>query len=816
MRRLGPLLLALSMFHATAALCGEAEVLLEEQLRLLANQDTRSTVKVLMRLNRFHLLEHPEDIPAPVPTEAQRQRGCVPFVRNYLEDVYYNSNPRPREIRTDLRLFAAPGEYEPVTLAIKALESLSEVTVTCSDLTSHDGETIPARQVDIRWARQLARGVKAFVWMPGPEALEPVVPLDIPAGRTTLFWLTVHVPPTAAPGEYRGEVTVRPANKLPTVCPLQVVVLPVQLREDPRMQYGWYYSSGNLDAVRAELRDMRAHGFNTITIPEPGVRSVSADGQADIDFSVWETWRELLRQEGLTGIYQTGIGGITAALERAGVRELSPGFGAPFVAVLRRYKAWLDAHPDFRVVFTIYDEPRESLLNPWNRNFDDTVAYIQLCRQVPGLLVSVNPMGDSSGAKDYVPFAGLVDVLNTHAWPGSAKLIAEAKRLGKTLWVYNNGYSRLAWGFSLWKLGATGNWQWAYFGAGDPDPYSPIPTVGFENAGESHTGVGPVYRFPDRIIPTPRYEWVREGIDDYRYLYTLLCRMEEVSGPAAAGPRQEAEALLEEIRAAVPEYPATGLQTGAEAGGSGDPVRLMAYFDHFRWRIVLCLLGLEDAARGVAPDGADALRARYARYEFGTLPESAPAEAADTAQATLPPITRPTQLPPGAKLLFDFESDDVFAQLETDCISADDPFDPDIMPARRERDAATHGEYALHYVPTPRAGGLHLTNFDGNWTGFTVLKLDFYNPGHQPLSGALCITDARTPVPYPRAMGNYADRFDLESFVVPPGQFTLEVPLEGIATNGGRLLDLSQIRKLAVGLEGTAAEFWLDCIRLER
>jgi hypothetical protein len=225
---------------------------------------------------------------------------------------------------------------------------------------------------------------------------------------------------------------------------------------------------------------------------------------------------------------------------------------------------------------------------------------------------------------DYTPFAGLVDVLNTHAWQGSARLIAETQRLGKTLWVYNNGYSRLAWGFSLWKLGARGNWQWAYFGAGSSDPYSPIPVGGSENPGESNTGRGPTYCFADRIIPTPRYEWVREGIDDYRYLYTLKERLQGAEGAAAAKAKDEANALFAEITKVAPQYPAIGLQTGAEAGGSGDPAQLLAYYDHFRWRAALCLVKLEDIAAGRDPEADRSLYAQYAKLPFGAPPPSGP------------------------------------------------------------------------------------------------------------------------------------------------------------------------------------------------
>ena len=265
-------------------------------------------------------------------------------------------------------------------------------------------------------------------------------------------------------------VNIKPANRPPAEMKLSVVVLPFRLLEDPDMNFGWYFGAG-ANTLRRELEDLRAHGCNTITIHEPAIRSLTADGRAEVDFSNWEKYRKLCAETGMNGIKQTGVGAITGAITRLGIKELGPGFDVPFVAVLKKYKEWLDAHPDFKVVFTIFDAPRESLLNSWNRTYDQTVAYIRLARRVPGLRISVNPMGDSSGKKDYAPFADMVDILNTHAWAGSKKLIERTRKAGNTLWVYNNGQSRLTWGFSVWKSGAKGEWEWMYPGAGGADPH---------------------------------------------------------------------------------------------------------------------------------------------------------------------------------------------------------------------------------------------------------------------------------------------------------------------------------------------------------
>jgi hypothetical protein len=245
----------------------------------------------------------------------------------------------------------------------------------------------------------------------------------------------------------------------------------------------------------------------------------------------------------------------------------------------------------------------------------------------------------------------------------------------------------------------------------------------------------------------------------------------------------------------------------------------MATFDHFRWRIALAILELQDIQAGRDPQAAGSLWAQFSRYPFGQLPDAAPARSTTPAAQTVAPpvpVIEKTVLTPGAKILFDFETDDCLTQLETDRANANDPFDPDLMPARCVADLSTYGRRALLYEPQEKAGGLHFIKFDGDWRGFDVLRMDLINPTDRPVNGYLCITDANVALPYPRAMGAYDDRFDLEAFIVPPGKYTLEVDLGGLGAKNGRLFDMSRIAKIALSLDNNRSPYYVDCIRLEK
>ena len=86
------------------------------------------------------------------------------------------------------------------------------------------------------------------------------------------------------------------------------------------------------------------------------------------------------------------------------------------------------------------------------------------------------------------------------------------------------------------------------------------------------TGWGVVYASPNGPLSTVGYEWTREGIDDYRYLYTLEQEMVE-AGADRGDLVEQARGLLERIRKEVPPWPTEGLETGEEVGlAYGGPI----------------------------------------------------------------------------------------------------------------------------------------------------------------------------------------------------------------------------------------------------
>jgi hypothetical protein len=109
-----------------------------------------------------------------------------------------------------VRLTAARQETESFQVVIRAgAEPLRKVAVQVSDLRQETGARLSADC--------LALFRVAYVFLPArnrnhPDALPPFTPCDVPAGQNQPVWIDLAVPREAAPGIYRGTVTVQPAG----------------------------------------------------------------------------------------------------------------------------------------------------------------------------------------------------------------------------------------------------------------------------------------------------------------------------------------------------------------------------------------------------------------------------------------------------------------------------------------------------------------------------------------------------------------------------------------------------------------------------
>ncbi len=152
-----------------------------------------------------------ETMPEPALTDAEKQRGYVLFARPTVEPIYPNTRPRPDERLEALVAFAAPGQFEPLTLALCPVRRLVNLKVRVSPLVCSAGE-IAADRIDVRLGTYWNVGYPSYTtiktYRRTPELLERVTVHTSPAGECQRYWLTIHIPDDARPGLYLGTATV--------------------------------------------------------------------------------------------------------------------------------------------------------------------------------------------------------------------------------------------------------------------------------------------------------------------------------------------------------------------------------------------------------------------------------------------------------------------------------------------------------------------------------------------------------------------------------------------------------------------------------
>ena len=497
-----------------------------------------------------------DDRPMPVLTNEQREKGYICYARDYLRLVFPTSVPADEEINASLSCFAAPGEREPVAFAIRALHDLNAVRVTCSPLESDGGATIAKENISIRPVRY---GQKEGQSRWGPFHTDPmVVPLylaslehiDVPANTSQQYWVTICVPDGTRPGHYRATVTVSAANSGTTQLPLELEVLPIQLREPDQVYFGMYHRPvGDDDFRTAAWRDMRRHGMTsvgiccnlgaTLSLSDDRVE-VTFDGSGDLERAV---------REYLDAGFTMPIDWLMGADVLRWCRTQAQGDEERFADYYRQVIVAILAHgrqnrwPE--LIFQPLDEPFEH-----TSRLDDTEACLRILKSIPG--VRTEEDGPNGNPETLERLHDLCDVLVYHDGPtlqrgtydadGWKAFLQRLKKDDKEVWFYNldlTGWHpevlRFGYGYGLYQAGGTGVIEWSYQTAFNPEK----PELVYQRPNTI------IYQYPqvgnETGGPTLAWEATREGVDDYKYLFTLQELVKEL---AAKGDRRADRAQI--------------------------------------------------------------------------------------------------------------------------------------------------------------------------------------------------------------------------------------------------------------------------------
>jgi len=178
-----------------------------------------------------------------------------------------------------VHLESARNEYESFQLVLLPLRGkLENVAVRASDLVHEDlPAKIPAS--DVAFYHQIEHFIKPSLrtadqqvgWT--PDALLPVTgPFHVDDVETKPIWVTVRTPADAAPGVYRGQITVKPASAKPQTVEIALTVHDFAIPRVGRFRtqghfaisdlQRWYGDKYNDDVRRAYYKLLLEHRFS--------------------------------------------------------------------------------------------------------------------------------------------------------------------------------------------------------------------------------------------------------------------------------------------------------------------------------------------------------------------------------------------------------------------------------------------------------------------------------------------------------------------------------------------------------------------------
>ena len=545
--------LLLMVFAAVSVLAAdEINPLLQQEIEEPLHAGQRTSLKLMLRTGRFSVTE-PLVQPAakPLPSDSDRKQGFIIFSRSIMRVVNYNTIPEPAELNPkEISAVCCPGEYESLAFGLLPLEN-SKVTVRLPELKDASGNVLPAACFQVRPVKYMVKSILHGILQATPEMMPKENPVTIYSGVTRNVWLYVDVPENQTAGVYSGEISLKAEGREEAKLGVRIEVLPFRLISNPNMSFGWYRSP--VDDIG--VADYKRHGCSNFALAEPKLLKASV-ASASLDFSRLDAELEIIKKHGLGdgGVFTIGaIGFANKIINDFGQKEFSPGFNSAYKNVLSAVRDWAAARK-IRLIFWLLDEPRESMIAAWNRNLADTLAYAKLAKEVEGIRTEIDVMRDKDEGKDYTAMIPLLDICAPHASQHCQGLIAKTKELGKELWLYNSGRTRFSFGFLSWKHGAAARLEWAYACGWNRNTSRDFTTWSTSRGGDPACGIN--YPSEGENIPTQYYEWTKQGIDDYKYVYTLeqeILSAAKGSAPAAR-EAENAQRMLENIKAGCPEY----------------------------------------------------------------------------------------------------------------------------------------------------------------------------------------------------------------------------------------------------------------------
>jgi hypothetical protein len=492
----------------------------------------------------------------PKDSIGYRVRVVSPLEKVFREDDFAPAS-RPK-----VEVAAARNEFESIQVVIEApWRPVAVNEIRLSDLRGLGGAVIPSTALKwdrVEYVETLVRPAyfaeRGLGWYPDP--LMPAGGFTVEKLSRTPVWITLKTPKDCAAGRYTGTIAIVPEGLQPTTIPLTLTVWDFGLTDETHLRTmtwmgggvirAWYGHDWSDEGNRLQAEAMRNYQDCLLE------RRLGPGGEISMD----DASLERLIAKGMNAF----IMGTAPNLKREGKSEYSPEFIEEFTKKIRasadhlREKGWLD-----KAYVFVYDEAPKSAW-PEVKKID---RAIKAAAPQARILQCLN---EPEGVRELTGFA---DVFDVYVAQYHKTGVAASQKKGAEVWLAVCCYPMdhpnffleyplldirvtpwICWkyqahGFEYWSTTSWGvNWQ------KKGDKWPKVPWVA--NTFGQYNGDGHLIYPGAELKPysSIRLEALRDGFEDYEYLWTLgsLLKQAEAAGKAGAAADQARQLLsLDEV-----------------------------------------------------------------------------------------------------------------------------------------------------------------------------------------------------------------------------------------------------------------------------
>ncbi len=511
------------------------------------------------------LQRQPKPIAEPANSQGYRVNVVSPLEKVFRADDF------AAVPKSSVEVAAARNEYESMQVVVEApWKPVTIKQVEISDFKTLSGAVIPATAA--KWERveyiqtteqppyYIERGMGSY-----PDPLMPEGPFTVSKFSRVPLWITLKTPKECLPGQYTGTITITPDGLKATTIPVTLTVWDFALTDQTHLRTltwlgggvirEWYGHDWSPQGEKKQAEAMRNYeDFLLEHRLGPGgevASHVEADKDGNFDFRSVDATLQRLISKGMNAF----IMGTAPNLARQNKTEYTPEFTAQFTKMLKSYsehlreKGWLDM-----AYVYVYDEAPKSA---WPEVKKISQAIHAAAPQVRILQCLNEPEGVAE-------LTGFSDVFDVYVGQYHRTGVAQSQKKGAEVWLAHCCYPWDHPNFFIeyplldvrvtpwicWKYKATGFEYWSpnSWGANwqkKGDKWPSVPWVA--NTFRSYNGDGYLLYPGADLKPysSLRFEALRDGLEDYEYLWTLNSLLQQAEQRKISGaPVDKARALL--------------------------------------------------------------------------------------------------------------------------------------------------------------------------------------------------------------------------------------------------------------------------------